>query len=180
MMKNANPVSWRWSAWLAILGVVLLTACGQSKEEASAPPKTVKDWFAIKVGGVSVDMQLAVRSTEMQHGLMGRRDLTDQQGMIFVYRAPEQMSFWMRNTPTPLDIGYFSGDGVLREVYPMHPYDETTVRSFRSDIQYALELKQGGFAKLGIKLGDKLDLDALEKALVERGFNLRMFAGLGE
>ncbi|WP_225919554.1 DUF192 domain-containing protein [Actomonas aquatica] len=156
----------------------MLTACGQTKESETVAPKTVQDWFSISVGDTTVDMQLAMRMTEMQRGLMGRTDLTDRQGMLFLYREPQVLSFWMRNTPTALDIGFFTNDGVLREVYPMYPYDETSVRSFRDDVQYALELKQGGFAELGIKLGDKLDLAALKAAVEARGFRVHDYAGL--
>ena len=179
-MKNANPVCGRWGAVAVVFGVWLLTACGPATSAPTTEPKTVNDWFAIKVGAASIDMQLAVRAAEMQKGLMGRTDLQDNQGMLFVYRTAQQMSFWMRGTPTALDIGYFSSDGVLREVYPLYPYDETPVPSLRTDIQYALELKQGGFAKLGLKLGDKIDLQALKQALKERDFDVRQFEGLPE
>lgn len=166
-----------------VLGLMLLAACGQAdapKPAAAAPGplKTVKDWFDIKVGAIPVRMQFAVKMTEMQQGLMGRTDLADREGMIFVYRTPQQMSFWMHNTPTALDIGFFSSDGVLREIYPMYPFDETTVASRRSDLQYALELKQGGFAQAGLKVGDQLDLVAVKRALEARGYAATGFRGL--
>ncbi|WP_052361493.1 DUF192 domain-containing protein [Geminisphaera colitermitum] len=66
---------------------------------------------------------------EQRHGLMGRTDLGNDDGTIFIYTLPQRMSFWMRDTPTPLDIGFFDKDGILREVYPLHPYDETPVFS---------------------------------------------------
>lgn len=175
-MKNANLVS-RWSkGWL--LAVLVLTGCGGNEPEVAATPKTVKDWFPISVGEVSVDMQLAVTTNEMQQGLMGRKDLVEGQGMLFVYNRATQLSFWMRNTPTALDIGFFSSDGVLREIYPLYPFDERPVSSRRTDLQFALEVLQGGFARLGIKPGDKLDIEALSEAMSERGFNPGAYRGL--
>jgi uncharacterized membrane protein (UPF0127 family) len=109
---------------------------------------------------------------------MGRRDLQDGQGMLFVYTHGQQVGFWMRNTPTPLDIGFISEDGVLREMYPLFPFDEESVPSRRADIQYALEVKQGWFEQAGIKPGDQLDLTAVSEAMVARGFNLFAFDGL--
>ncbi|GAB5559367.1 MAG: hypothetical protein SynsKO_10140 [Synoicihabitans sp.] len=177
-MKNANPVS-RWlGGVLFALGLVFALGCAQSEPAAPVEPKTVKDWFEIEVGEVAVSMQLAVTPPEMQQGLMGRRDLQRGQGMLFIYPFPTQMSFWMRNTPTALDIGFFTPDGVLREIYPLHPFDERSVRSTGDDLQYALELLQGGFADLGIKPGMKLDLAAVKSALVERGFEPSRYRGL--
>lgn len=174
-MKNANPVS-RWGGvLLALLALGPVSGCGRDGAGAGveahvAVPKTVADWFAIGVGGKTVQMQLAVLEPEMEHGLMGRTDLKDDQGMLFVYPFGQEMSFWMRNTPTPLDIGFFTGDGLLREVRQMYPYDETPVKSHRNDIQYCLEMKQGDFQANGLKVGDKLDLKALTDGLKARGF----------
>lgn len=175
-MKNANPVSIWTGGWLLV--ALALTGCGNGESAVAEAPKTVKDWFSIPVGEVAVDMQLAVTMGEMQQGLMGRTDLTEQQGMLFVYERPMQMSFWMRNTPTPLDIGFFTSDGVLREIYPLHPFDERPVRSRRTDLQFALEVQQGGFARLGIKPGAQLDIAALSAAMKARGFEPGAYRGL--
>lgn len=160
-------------------------ACSQSERALAAradkvtAPKTVSDYFAIKVGDKTVRMQLAVLGAEMQRGLMGRRDLGRDDGMIFVYEKPQQMTFWMRNTPTPLDIGFFNPEGVLEEIYPLHPFDETSVPSRGTRLQFALEMNQGWFAQNGVKPGARLDLKALAAALKARAFEPRKF-GLGE
>jgi uncharacterized protein len=122
-----------------------------------------------------VRMQLAVRPAEMQRGLMQRTDLGAHDGMIFIYEKPQQMHFWMRNTPTPLDIGFFNAHGVLVEVYPLHPFDEKTVSSRGTHLQYALETNQGWFRAHGVKPGAQLDLKALGEALKERGFDPRRY-----
>jgi len=153
-----------------------LAGCGKKPE--AAPPevyKSVADFFPIKVGDRTVQMQLAVFPLEMQHGLMGRRDLGPDQGMIFIYQKPERMNFYMRNTPTPLDIGYFTGDGRLREVYPMYPFDERTVSSRSEAIQFSLEMNQGWYTANGVKPGAQLDLKALAAALKARGFEPKEF-----
>lgn len=178
-MKNANPVSRLMFTTIVALGFVfVLPACGKPTPETKEAPKTALDWFTINMGKTPVEMQVVVTTTEMQKGLMGRRDLEDGQGMLFVYTHGQQVGFWMKNTPTALDIGYISGDGVLREIYPLYPFDEASVPSRRSDIQYALEVKQGWFEQAGIKPGDQLDLAAVSEALVARGLNLFAFDGL--
>ena len=120
-------------------------------------------------------MQLAVHPTEMRRGLMGRKDLPPDHGMIFVFTKPTQMKFYMKNTPTPLDIGYFSPDGTLREVYPLRPFDETTVASKSLEIQFSLEMNQGWYHANAVSPGATLDLRAVSAALQARGFMLRAF-----
>ncbi|EIP98036.1 hypothetical protein OpiT1DRAFT_02486 [Opitutaceae bacterium TAV1] len=160
---------------LAGLGAGLAGCGGKSSDTvtASAPAspaaKGPETFFPIRVGSATARIQLAVTPTEMEHGLMGRTDLGDDDGMIFVYRGPQRMSFWMRNTPTPLDIGFFDADGILREVYPLQAYDETPVASKGRALHYALEMKQGWYRSRGVRPGDRLDLAALDEALKARG-----------
>lgn len=142
----------------------------EPKVATGADVKPVTEFFPFTVGGKSLRIQVAVLNAEMQRGLMGRKDLGEDDGMVFVYPTPQQMGFWMKNTPTPLDIGFFKADGTLGEVYPMYPYDETSVRSKDEDYTMALETNQGWFAKNGIKPGAKADLRQLADALRARGF----------
>lgn len=152
---------------------IVLVAC--AKEKPAAPPKTVSDYFPIKVGDKTVRMQLAVLQGEQERGLMDRRDLGHDDGMLFVYQTPQQMHYWMHNTPTALDIGFFDADGILREIYPMQPFDESTISSRRKDLKYALEMNQGWFHEAGVRPGATLDMKALAAALKERGFAPRKF-----
>ena len=190
-MKNANPLfgsplGRHLLVALAAVAALALAGAGVgcAKENAAASParaapasvKTVAEYFPIKVGHEVVRMQLAVRPAEMQRGLMERRNLGRDEGMLFVYERPQPMSFWMHNTPTPLDIGFFTRDGTLQEVYPLHPYDEKSVASRSGELQFALEVNQGWFREKGVKPGAKLDLKALAAALQERGFEPARFS----
>jgi uncharacterized membrane protein (UPF0127 family) len=166
-------------AVFTLSGLVLmsaLVACARDKApQSAAAPKSVHAYFEIKVGAKTVRMQLAVTDVEQERGLMERRDLGADDGMLFVYARPQQMHFWMRNTPTPLDIGFFDSTGVLREVYPMQPYDESTISSRRDDIKFPLEMNQGWFSRNGVRPGTQLDLKALATALKARGFDPAKF-----
>lgn len=155
-----------------------LGGCARGKPAVSdvgPPRKSASDYFPIRVGDKVVRMQLAVLRHEQERGLMQRRDLEPDDGMIFVYERPQQMRFWMRNTPTPLDIGFFDETGVLLEVYPMQPFDETTVASRSARVQFPLEMKQGWFGANGVRPGARLDLGALAAAMQERGFDPREY-----
>ncbi|HTO04011.1 MAG TPA: DUF192 domain-containing protein [Opitutus sp.] len=173
-MKNANPVCLRgWLPLRAFVAIVLLPLAGcdrQKSEAAVTDRKSVADYFEIRVGDKPVRVQVAVLDDEMQRGLMERRDLAPNDGMLFVYDRPQSMSFWMRNTPTPLDIGFFDQRGKLLEIYALHPFDETGVKSRSAELLFALETNQGWFRENGIKPGAQFDMKALAAALEARGF----------
>lgn len=167
-MKNANLLS--RVAILLIVGVgVLLAGCNRGDEGQSGPAKPADTYFPIKLGSKTVQLQFAVHPMEMQRGLMERKDLGVDQGMIFISPRPTRLVFYMRNTPTPLDIGYFDKDGVLREVYRMFPYDETNVSSRADNLQFAVEMNQDWYHNNDIKAGAKLDMKAVRAAIKARG-----------
>ncbi len=153
--------------WL--LWVLLAAGCAVAPEEpGSASPD---QRFPLALNGVTIQVELAVTQEEQSRGLMFRESLEPNSGMLFVNRFPRRVAFYMRNTPLPLDIGYFTASGVLREVYALHPFDETTIASQSSQIQFALEMEQGWFAANDIRRGAQLNLYDLAAALRARGFD---------
>lgn len=156
-------------AWWFLALSVLLTACGGSDSVKNADPKSADDRFAIKVGDRTVQMQIAALPAELQKGLMFRKTMGGDEGMLFVFTSPQPQGFWMRNTTLPLDIGYFDPAGELKEIYPLYPLDERTVTSRSRNIQFCLEMNQGWFQRHNVKPGAKLDLKAVAEALKARG-----------
>lgn len=158
-----------------VLPAALIGGCSRGGSSASVAPKTLADRFEIRVGGKPVRMQIAVLPAEMERGLMERRDLGWDEGMLFVYARPQRLSFWMRNTPTPLDIGFFNRHGMLEEIYPLHPFDESGVQSRSTMLSLALEVNQGWFRENGVRPGTEIDLAAVRAALKARGFDPARF-----
>lgn len=160
---------------LAFLSISLCnTGCSDTRSELPSPQKVqakgFETWFEIAIGTEKPRLQLAIQRGEQQQGLMHRRDLGANDGMVFIYKQSQIMSFWMRNTPTPLDIGFFDDEGTLLEIHPLHPFDETPVKS-RKIVKFAIEMPRGWYASHNIRPGAKLDLDGVRKALRERGFD---------
>lgn len=164
----------RFLRLVAPLLAVLLTACDNREDRHDVAPRSVEDRFALTIGDRRVRVQLAIFPGEMQQGLMYRKTMEEDEGMLFVYDRSQQMSFWMRNTDLPLDIGFFDAGGELKEVYPLHPRDERPVQSL-GPRQFALEMNQGWFGRSGVKPGATLDRDALAKAIHARGLNPSTF-----
>jgi hypothetical protein len=158
----------------AFTAVFVLPGCGDDHAKTKEF-KTVAEYFPVKLGDRTVRLQLAVKPLEMQTGLMDRPKLGADDGMIFVYPQPQEMSFWMRNTLIPLDIGYFDAKGVLQEVWQMYPHDEREKKSRGSALQFAVEMNQNWYRDHGVKPGTKLELAALKQALAARGFEPRRF-----
>jgi hypothetical protein len=90
---------------------------------------------------------------------MGRKDLGPRDGMIFVFDRDDHLSFWMKDTPTPLSIAFLSKEGKVLEIDDMRPFSESIVRS-RFSARYALEMRQGAFTEIGVKEGDTVRLPA--------------------
>lgn len=89
----------------------------------------------------------------MATGLMGRRCLPKNAGMLFDFGSDQPLSFWMKNTYIPLQIAFISSSGVVKKISSMTPL---SYRSVRSDepCRYALEVNDGWFDHNNIKTGD--------------------------
>jgi uncharacterized protein len=112
--------------------------------------------ITLRIGSTSVQAEVADEIDERTIGLMGREELAEGKGMLFVFREPQPMGFWMKNTLVPLSIAYINGAGVIREIHNMQPHDETPAQSAFRDLLYALEVPQGWFQKNIILPGDRI------------------------
>ena len=117
----------------------------------------------IKVGDKSLKVSLAITPEQQKRGLMNIQGmppvvLPEDQGMLFVYRREEMISFWMKNTTIPLSIAFIDKKGVIKEIKDMEPGSRASVRPSRP-AQYALEVNRGWFSKNKVKVGDKVKLD---------------------
>ena len=143
--------------------LALLAAC--SPEQAT--PDQQGDLPLVKLGDASLRMEFALTSSQQQKGLMFRDGIADDHGMLFPFKTPKQASFYMKNVDFPIDIGYFTADGVLQEVYPLYARDEASRQSIRHDIAYALETSHGWYKRNDVRPGARLDLEAIDKAIAQ-------------
>lgn len=110
----------------------------------------------IRINQWEITVETADTLESQEKGLMGRENLDENRGMLFVYERDAKKSFWMKNTTIPLSIAYIAADGTIREIYDMEPLSTRTVDS-RYSVRYALEVNQGAFERHGIKAGDKVE-----------------------
>lgn len=111
---------------------------------------------------LSIDVEFADTFDKRRLGLMYRRSLCDDCGMLFQFDDERIASIWMKNTFVPLDLAYISVDGKIVDIKALQPHDLSSVQS-SSAVLYALEMNQGWFAKKGIKVGDRVSIEGRVK-----------------
>jgi len=89
-------------------------------------------------------------------GLMFRKSLAPNGGMLFVFDGPGLQCMWMKNTDLPLSVAFLDAQGAIINIADMQPHTEDSHCAKRPAL-YALEMEQGWFARRGIKAGMKLD-----------------------
>jgi uncharacterized membrane protein (UPF0127 family) len=111
-------------------------------------------------GNVSVRVEIARTREELSRGLMWRNDLDSDAGMLFVFGEAAPRTFWMKNTPLPLDILFIDDHGEVIDVAAgTTPYSEAPIRS-SGPARYVLEVNAGFAARHGIGPGAKVGLPA--------------------
>jgi uncharacterized membrane protein (UPF0127 family) len=112
-------------------------------------------------GGEKVEVRVEIADDffERQRGLMYRKALGEDRGMLFVFPREQPVSFWMKNTRIPLSIAYIDSKGRITDLLNMKPLDDKPPHYVSSEpIQYALEVNQGFFEEQGVRVGDHVEL----------------------
>ncbi|HEY4542975.1 MAG TPA: DUF192 domain-containing protein [Noviherbaspirillum sp.] len=137
-----------------ILAIAALGAClGPSLAQQAAPahfPVT-----ALTAGMHVIRAEVASREEQRRQGLMFRKTMAQNEGMVFVFDSPAQVCMWMKNTFLPLSVAFIDGDGRIVNIEHMQP-QTTGQHCAQRPVSYALEMNQGWFEKKGIKPGMKI------------------------
>lgn len=108
-------------------------------------------------------LELAVTASEHEKGLMFRRSLPDDWGMLFIYPDEAQRSFWMQNTFIALDMIFITADGTVDSIIAQAEPLTRTPRTSDGAARYVLEIRGGRAAELGLKPGDRVLLHQLSE-----------------
>jgi uncharacterized protein len=101
-------------------------------------------------------VEVAATPQQQERGMMFRRSLAPDRGMIFPYNPPQPVGFWMRNTLIPLDMIFIRADGRIARVATAKPLDETVVAA-GEPVVAVLEIAGGRASELGIVAGDRVE-----------------------
>ena len=108
------------------------------------------------VAGHKLTVEVAATDETRMQGLMHRRILPENRGMLFVFRETEQHAMWMVNTYIPLSVAFLDERGLVLNIADMRPHTRDT-HAAAKPAKYALEVNQGWFAKRGIKPGSRIE-----------------------
>lgn len=142
-------------SFLFVLAILIAGCAGGDSDEVISQNKFSNDGsleFLRPDGSVIATLEIEVVETEQAQarGLMGRTSLPSNGGMLFVYDAPKDQSFWMKNTPLPLDIIFIGTDSsVVNIVKRTRPLSTATIES-TAPAQYVLEVRAGLTDMLGV------------------------------
>ena len=109
----------------------------------------------LSAGMHRIDAQVAHKPAERQIGLMQRKSMPPQEGMLFVFEEPGVQCFWMKNTLLPLTAAFVADDGTVVNLEDMKP-QTTDSHCSEKPVRFVLEMNQGWFKARGVKPGFKL------------------------
>ena len=136
-----------------VLAVLIVAAAGACPAVAlpNLPVETIT--IDTKAGPHSFTVEVAADDESRERGLMYRTAMAPDAGMLFDFKMPQPVSFWMENTVLPLDMLFVKADGTIARIKAnATPYSRENIPS-GEPVQLVLELNGGRAAALGIAEG---------------------------
>jgi uncharacterized membrane protein (UPF0127 family) len=131
------------------LVVVILAGTGGA---AWAQQVTRFPVVSLTAGMHVIKAEVASRETERQQGLMFRKKMGVNEGMVFLFDAPGNVCMWMKNTFIPLSVAFIEDSGKIVNIEDMQP-QTTESHCAKKPVRYALEMNAGWFKQKNIKPG---------------------------
>jgi uncharacterized membrane protein (UPF0127 family) len=143
-----------------ILALTLL-ACLTGSACARDGATTARVVLHTSGGDVPVTVEVAATPERLSLGLMYRKELAADAGMLFVFEKPQHLTFWMKNTVLPLDMLFIAEDhhivGIVKNAVPF----TTTGREVDGDSRYVLEVNAGFSDRHGVRSGDTTSFEGV-------------------
>ena len=148
------------------IAICLIALAGQLQHPAYGQKLQIfeKDRLAIvtKTGRHEFQVEIARRPKQQAQGLMFRRRLASDAGMLFLYTTPEPARMWMKNTYIPLDLLYIDGKGGIIGFHQRAVPQSLEVIGSKQPVIAVLEVNAGTVARLQIAVGDKVVYPAFQ------------------
>lgn len=141
------------------LAAIILALCTGAQADPRPPAKPLPHTVLVidtAAGAAKFDVEVAGDRRSQEYGLMNRKYLPKDAGMIFDFGSPSMTSFWMKNTLIPLDMIFIRQDGTISSIAPdAVPMSLASIPS-TEPVRAVLEINGGEAAKLGIYPGQKV------------------------
>lgn len=141
-----------------VLWISLSTVQGLSAQRINKLVTFGREMVTIRSGGKAHKFLVELALSKRQHaqGLMFRRRMAPDAGMLFVYRREEPTAMWMKNTFIPLDMLFIARDGTVRRIEERTVPMSEAVISSGGPVVAVLELNAGTASRLGLRPGGKV------------------------
>lgn len=136
----------RTAAAILVAATTALAACAS----ADVPLSRTE----LRAGNHRFGVEIAATPAQRARGLMGRTQLDDDAGMLFVFEQADRHCFWMKDTPLPLSIAFLADDGTVVGMADMQPFT-TVPHCAPVPVRHALEVRQGALENRGIAHGTR-------------------------
>lgn len=160
----------RIPAILVLAAIFCLAGCRDSEkqvletEAVGFTKEAVLQILAVESDSIlaTLDIEIADSEYETQTGLMYREEMKKNRGMLFIFDAPAQHAFYMKNTLIPLDIIFIDANREIATIQPdAQPMDEGSIPS-RVPVQYVLEVNAGLSEQWGLEPGDRIRWESID------------------
>ena len=142
-----------------LLAAALLFPCAAHAQTEPQPELPKEKLVIVTRDHVRHDFQVEMARTPQQQtvGLMFRKSVPEDGGMLFDWGAPQVSDMWMRNTVSPLDMVFINEDGTVRRVVEDTVPESLAIIESRGPVRATLELRAGTAKRLGIHAGDTVE-----------------------
>lgn len=118
-------------------------------------PQTNLETMSLSAGLYRLNVQIASTFEQRQTGLMWRKSMPQNEGMLFIFEHPSIQCFWMKNTSIPLSAAFLQNDGTIVNIVDMPPFSTDSYCSSQP-VRFVLEVNQGWFEQHGITAGNRI------------------------
>jgi uncharacterized membrane protein (UPF0127 family) len=137
---------------LLVFALLLVTLPAQALENFATSELIVQT----AAGPQKFTIELALSDAQMEQGLMFRRSMPANAGMLFDFKHPTSVTMWMKNTVIPLDMLFLDNSTRIIDTHERAVPYSTDIIASRVPARYVIELNGGTIARLGIKPGDQV------------------------
>jgi len=146
------------TAFITGLAIILVTKDGEIKSSQLLPISAETE-----INNQKIELEVAATKKEQDTGLMYRKSLPNNRGMLFKFKSPQKVSFWMKNCQISLDM-IFLQDGVVEAIKLSAPpctADPCPTYGPDTAVDRVIELRGGRATELGVKVGDRIEIEFL-------------------
>lgn len=153
---TSNTITRNTFIFCIFLLMIFCEGCGKEEKKEGEEKISRKE---ITIKNKKLYVEIADNEEKRTTGLMWRKKLDLNAGMLFVYPREQKLCFWMKNTSIPLSIAYIDKNLIITEIHDMYPFVEEPICS-KTEVKYGLEVNQGWFKNNNINIGDKVDINS--------------------